>query len=504
MTQPTQPAPPSHQRLRIFLSYATADRERVLGVRALLEIGGAEVFTDWLSIPAGTDWKAALASAVAACDVLCVFWTKATSASEWVKREYTTFLALHPGRQCIPLVADDTPLPEPLASRQALPNFLALANELVSLRRDLDARGVSRGERERLVRKRLEIRGVRLSDSDMKRVLVLAAGAGGVSFATLLLISLRPTVPKLLGMLAVAGTGVALLGNGCTRLSCTAAVPDKPDAGQDAGGKVRPTATAAGSAGAKTAAIPVVPPPAPTTAEVTSSSAAAEDPPVATCIPHPGPDADARPVEDPAVAATGASKCTYLDQALRACQRDFKDVISGQGWVDVEGQKRAVTFPLCEKDSPSLVTWATSLREGSLSECEVHRYLSSPRDEEAQGPQSMFQTCRSHVNPDQSGLDAFDELRKTVAECLREDRQWTTNDNSRPSVDPAGRLVLHTDRGGIARVYFTRDTETRSFSVSIVLRSDEDISLDQASSGRRPNTAQLELHVALSSLKKPK
>jgi hypothetical protein len=163
--------------MRVFLSYSRSDRERANGVRVLLELGGAEVFMDWRSIEPGEDWQWALERALARCDVLCIFWSARTAKSKWVEREYTTFLRLHPGRRCVPLVADETPLPTVLAARQAPAEFLALANEILAKRRKLIQLGVSRAERARLLCEEIEKRGIQLT-LKQRRALATLFGSG--------------------------------------------------------------------------------------------------------------------------------------------------------------------------------------------------------------------------------------------------------------------------------------------------------------------------------------
>lgn len=166
--------------VKIFLSYAHEDRGRVDAVKTLLELGGAQVFIDWRSIRPGTAWGSALAHALAECDVLCVFWSAATLRSTWVRDEYTAFTRMFPDRPCVPLCADETPLPAPLAKRQAPPEFLALTNEFLALRRDLLARGVSRRESRRIVRERIARLGVQLDVTQRRKLFGLFAS--GMSF----------------------------------------------------------------------------------------------------------------------------------------------------------------------------------------------------------------------------------------------------------------------------------------------------------------------------------
>jgi hypothetical protein len=192
---------------RIFLSYARADRERANAVKMLLELGGAQVFMDWRSIPPGIEWEVALTRALADCDVLCVFWSAAAQRSKWVRSEYTTFTRAFPDRLCVPLHADATVLPPTLATRQAPPEFLALANELLALRRDLVERGISRRETRRIVQARLAQAGLQLDEAQLKKLLSLFAS--GLSLGVLL--TSLPKSLRVVTLLAAIAAVVALI-----------------------------------------------------------------------------------------------------------------------------------------------------------------------------------------------------------------------------------------------------------------------------------------------------
>jgi len=192
---------------KIFLSYSHEDRRRAEAVKMLLELGGAQVFMDWRSILPGSEWSAALERALADCDVLCVFWSAAAQRSTWVRAEYTTFIGRFPDRPCIPLCADETPLPLLLAKRQAPPEFLALASEMVALRRDLVARGVSRREIRRVVQGRIAQLGLQLDDAQRSKLLGLFVS--GASLGMLLSWLARPV--KATAILVSAASSVFLV-----------------------------------------------------------------------------------------------------------------------------------------------------------------------------------------------------------------------------------------------------------------------------------------------------
>lgn len=173
----------------------------------LMELGGAQVFMDWRSISPGSEWSAALEHALADCDMLCVFWSAAAQRSTWVRAEYTTFIARFPDRPCVPLPADETPLPLLLEKRQAPSEFLALASEMVALRRDLVARGVSRREIRRVVQARIAQLGLQLDDAQRSKLLGLFVS--GASIGVLLSWLARPV--KITAVMASVASVVSLV-----------------------------------------------------------------------------------------------------------------------------------------------------------------------------------------------------------------------------------------------------------------------------------------------------
>jgi TIR domain len=106
----------------VFVSYARHDRLAVEPAVDLLRAGGVEVFVDVLSIGFGERWKDVLNDALARCERVLVFWSRAAAASEWVEREWRSALAL--GKKIVPTLLDRTPLPVELAEFQAVTRLL--------------------------------------------------------------------------------------------------------------------------------------------------------------------------------------------------------------------------------------------------------------------------------------------------------------------------------------------------------------------------------------------
>jgi hypothetical protein len=143
----------------IFISYSSIDRGRVDGLGLIFEGLGKDVFHDHRVLKPGMKWKAGLQEGLDEADTLVLFWTKHAGSSDWVRWEYEHFLAKgaraadasdDPGEapksvsthdpagddggesgveaqtvvptepKLIPVLVDDTPLPEPLSQFHAV------------------------------------------------------------------------------------------------------------------------------------------------------------------------------------------------------------------------------------------------------------------------------------------------------------------------------------------------------------------------------------------------
>jgi TIR domain len=154
---------------RVFISYSKADRPRVDGLHVLLDYFGHKVFLDYKGIQLGSQWEDELRRALDQTDVMLVYWTRSASSSKWVKDEYTYALTHYPDRPLIPIKGDETPLTEPLEARQGL-TFVPVINELLDLKRKMEADGRKKAEIQAAIRNRLEEAGIRLEKSDENRV----------------------------------------------------------------------------------------------------------------------------------------------------------------------------------------------------------------------------------------------------------------------------------------------------------------------------------------------
>jgi hypothetical protein len=97
---------------RIFVSYSRVDREIVVSLTHFVKLGGALVFRDEDAIDPGEDWPRVLQEGIRDCDYVVVFWSTNAAASKAVMAEYGFGLNLN--KKIVPILMDDTPLPEPL------------------------------------------------------------------------------------------------------------------------------------------------------------------------------------------------------------------------------------------------------------------------------------------------------------------------------------------------------------------------------------------------------
>src|SRR5712692_3023265 len=104
----------------VFLSYASADRERALRIADLLESRGVAVWIDRKSVVGGTSWSAEIVDAIKGCAVLAVLISDESVRSRNVQQEIQ--LAWEHERKALPLLLEQTPLPSAmeyaLAGRQ--------------------------------------------------------------------------------------------------------------------------------------------------------------------------------------------------------------------------------------------------------------------------------------------------------------------------------------------------------------------------------------------------
>jgi hypothetical protein len=124
----------------IFASYSHRDARFVKPLVKFLQPTGAPVFRDEDSIPPGTKWAVRIAAAIQDCRLLYLFWCNHSASSDEVRKEYEQALALN--KDIVPVLLDDTPLPEALREYQWVDLRVALgAHEQVAEQRMSVAEG---------------------------------------------------------------------------------------------------------------------------------------------------------------------------------------------------------------------------------------------------------------------------------------------------------------------------------------------------------------------------
>ncbi|HEY7798850.1 MAG TPA: toll/interleukin-1 receptor domain-containing protein [Hyphomonadaceae bacterium] len=125
-------------RIRIFISYASASRERVGRLARALEAEGFEVWWDHAVNP-GEDYRAKTEAALAAADSVIVCWSTAACGSDWVLSEADD---ARKRDRLVPVRLDACAIPKPFdriytidLPRWSLPRFSAAFHRLVEVLR---------------------------------------------------------------------------------------------------------------------------------------------------------------------------------------------------------------------------------------------------------------------------------------------------------------------------------------------------------------------------------
>lgn len=102
----------------VFASYCRRNAGIVAPLCGLLRVGGTNVFRDADGLTPGEYWEVVLTDKLEGSKKVLVFWTLEASQSKPVEEEWTRALQL--GIEVVPVILDDTPLPEPLGTIQWL------------------------------------------------------------------------------------------------------------------------------------------------------------------------------------------------------------------------------------------------------------------------------------------------------------------------------------------------------------------------------------------------
>lgn len=105
--------------MNIFVSYSPADNELVSAIVSLLSASNDSiVYCDADSIRTSGRWREDLEKSISEASVVLVFWCHHSNTSYEVRKEFA--LALERGKDVLPLLLDETPLPGKLADRRAI------------------------------------------------------------------------------------------------------------------------------------------------------------------------------------------------------------------------------------------------------------------------------------------------------------------------------------------------------------------------------------------------
>jgi hypothetical protein len=110
--------------MRAFASYASVDRDRVLGrIQGMQKVlPKLKVFLDVVSLRSGTNWEQQLWNEIPTNDIFYLFWSSAASESEWVKKEWRCALQTK-GLEFIDPVPLDSPESVPPPPELATKHF---------------------------------------------------------------------------------------------------------------------------------------------------------------------------------------------------------------------------------------------------------------------------------------------------------------------------------------------------------------------------------------------
>jgi hypothetical protein len=102
-----------------FISYASEDRSEVLKRVQMLNLAKIKFFQDLLTLEPGQTWERLLYEYIDRSDVFFLFWSRAASESEWVRRE-VEYVKSKTGRdgagpEIIPVIIEGPPPAPPPA-----------------------------------------------------------------------------------------------------------------------------------------------------------------------------------------------------------------------------------------------------------------------------------------------------------------------------------------------------------------------------------------------------
>ncbi|MCB9787647.1 MAG: toll/interleukin-1 receptor domain-containing protein [Deltaproteobacteria bacterium] len=105
-------------RPKVFCSYARADAATVASAVKVVRAVSVSVFMDVDTIPPGAKWRKEITAGIWEAKRVLVFWSRSAADSEWVRQEWE--LAHRWNKIIVPVLLDDTPLPEILSEYNAI------------------------------------------------------------------------------------------------------------------------------------------------------------------------------------------------------------------------------------------------------------------------------------------------------------------------------------------------------------------------------------------------
>lgn len=116
---------------RIFISYSRKDATLVHYTVALIRALDVSAFRDVDSIKPGSLWENEIGKALRRSDKVFVFWSKNASESQAVRAEYQ--LADELGKIIIPIILDNTPVPDVLAKYQWIDKRIEINHKMENI-----------------------------------------------------------------------------------------------------------------------------------------------------------------------------------------------------------------------------------------------------------------------------------------------------------------------------------------------------------------------------------
>lgn len=130
---------------KAFVSYASKDREHVLPRVQALAAAHIDVFQDFVELEPGERWERGLYKHIDECDAFFLFWSRAASDSQWVRKEALYAHQRREGREdrppeIIPIIIEGPP---PVAPPEEL-NFLHFNDKYIYLLKGVEAEAEAR------------------------------------------------------------------------------------------------------------------------------------------------------------------------------------------------------------------------------------------------------------------------------------------------------------------------------------------------------------------------